>query len=111
MARVATECSRDRRRLHKGDGAMNREGQEMRRNLHATAAAGALLITIAGAGPALGEPTPRQHVLFSGLLQAHTSGESRAFAPVAMEATGETDSVAEGAVSSEPVSAFEISPG
>jgi hypothetical protein len=34
---------------------MNREGQEMGRNLHAVAAAGTLLITIAGAGPALAQ--------------------------------------------------------
>src|SRR5207249_11228083 len=30
-----------------------------------------------------------QHVPFSGLLQAHTPGERRAFAPATMEATGE----------------------
>jgi hypothetical protein len=34
---------------------MNREGQEMGRNLHAVAAAGTLLITIAGAEPALAQ--------------------------------------------------------
>src|SRR5882762_5114539 len=33
---------------------------------------------------------------FSGLVQAHTPGKRRAFAPLAMEGTGETDSVAEG---------------
>src|SRR5262249_14928303 len=42
-------------KLHKGDGAMNREGQEMGRNLYAVAAAGTLLITIAGAEPALAQ--------------------------------------------------------
>src|SRR6266404_3946597 len=35
------------------------------------------------------------HVPFSGLVQAHTPGESRAFAPAAMEGTGETASLAE----------------
>jgi ABC-type transport system substrate-binding protein len=39
----------------KGDGAMNREGQEMGRNLYAVVAAGTLLITIAGAESALAE--------------------------------------------------------
>ena len=34
---------------------MNREGQEMGRNLRAVAAAGTLLITIAGAGPTLAQ--------------------------------------------------------
>jgi hypothetical protein len=38
-----------------------------------------------------GEPARGQHVLFSGLVQAHTPGEA---GPLA-EATGETDSVAE----------------
>src|SRR6266550_2411353 len=39
-----------------------------------------------------GEPTPGQHVPFSGHVQAHTPGESRAFAPAATEDTGERDS-------------------
>jgi len=43
-----------------------------------------------------GEPSPGQHVPFSGHVQAHTPGERRAFAPVAMEGTGETDSPLEG---------------
>jgi hypothetical protein len=43
-----------------------------------------------------GEPAHRQQVPFSGLVQAHTRGERGAFAPVAMESTGETDSLAEG---------------
>src|SRR3984893_8813678 len=42
-----------------------------------------------------GEPARGQHVPFSGLVQAHTPGQSRAFAHVAMEGTGETDSAAE----------------
>ena len=37
-----------------------------------------------------------QHVPFSGLVQAHTPGESRVFGPAAVEGTGETDSPAEG---------------
>ncbi len=40
-------------------------------------------------------PARDQHVPFSGLVQAHTPGKSRAFAPVGMEGTGETDSPAE----------------
>jgi hypothetical protein len=40
-------------------------------------------------------PGMGQHVPFSGLVQAHTPGESRAFAPVAMDGTAETDSPAE----------------
>jgi hypothetical protein len=43
-----------------------------------------------------GEPAGGQHVRFSGLAQAHTPGEAGALAPLATEATGETDSVAEG---------------
>ena len=39
-----------------------------------------------------GEPTPGQHVPFSGHVQAHTPGERRAFAPAATEDTGERDS-------------------
>src|SRR5438876_2405185 len=38
------------------------------------------------------EPAPGQHVPFSGLVEAHTPGESRALAPVALKGTGETDS-------------------
>src|ERR1700730_1713667 len=34
-------------------------------------------------------PARGQHVPFSGLVQAHTPGESRPFAPIAMEGTGE----------------------
>ena len=44
-----------------------------------------------------GEPTPGQHVPFSGHVQTHTPGESRVFAPVGMEGTRETDSPLEGA--------------
>jgi hypothetical protein len=44
-----------------------------------------------------GEPTPGQHVPFSGHVQAHTPGERRAFAPAATEDTGERDSPPEGA--------------
>ena len=43
-----------------------------------------------------GEPTPGQHVPFSGHVQAHTPGERRAFAPAATEDTGERDSPPEG---------------
>jgi len=43
-----------------------------------------------------GEPTPGQHVPFSGHVQAHTPGERRAFAPAATEDTGERDSPLEG---------------
>ena len=43
-----------------------------------------------------GEPARGQYVPFSGLVQAHTPGERRDFAPVAMEGTGETDSPLEG---------------
>ena len=39
-----------------------------------------------------GEPSPGQHVPFSGHVQAHTPGERRAFAPAATEDTGERDS-------------------
>src|ERR1700726_2352099 len=39
-----------------------------------------------------GEPTPGQHVPFSGHVQAHTPGERRAFAPAATEDPGERDS-------------------
>ena len=38
------------------------------------------------------EPAPGQYVPFSGLVEAHTPGESRALAPVALKGTGETDS-------------------
>jgi hypothetical protein len=73
-----------------------------------------------------GKPARGQHVPLSGLIQAHTPGESRAFAPLAMEGTGRSkdrlrrdadrhaprrlrtefaaDSPVEGAVSSELVS-------
>jgi len=44
-----------------------------------------------------GEPTPGQHVPFSGHVQALTPGERRAFAPAATEDTGERDSPLEGA--------------
>ena len=39
-----------------------------------------------------GEPTPGQHVPFSGQVQAHTPDERRAFALAATEDTGERDS-------------------
>ncbi len=44
-----------------------------------------------------GEPARGQRVPFSGLVQAHSPAESRAFAPVAAEGTGERDSPPEGA--------------
>src|SRR2546430_6128313 len=43
-----------------------------------------------------GEPTPGQHVPFSGHVQSHAPGERRAFAPAATEDTGERDSPPEG---------------
>src|ERR1700730_9145692 len=42
-----------------------------------------------------GEPARGQRVPFSGLVEAHTPGKSRVFAPAAVEGTGETDSPAE----------------
>ena len=43
-----------------------------------------------------GELARGQQVRFSGLVQAHSPAESRAFAPVATEGTGERDSPPEG---------------
>ena len=40
-----------------------------------------------------GEPACGQRVPFSGLVQAHTPGESRVFAPIAIDGTSETDSL------------------
>src|SRR5437899_400137 len=42
-----------------------------------------------------GEPGRGQHVPFSGLVQSHTPAQSRVFAAVGMEGTGETDWPAE----------------
>src|SRR5882672_7920165 len=56
-----------------------------------------------------GEPTPGQHVPFSGHVQAHTPGERRAFAPAATEGTGETDSPQEGGGFEPPVPLAETS--
>src|SRR5437879_1397646 len=56
-----------------------------------------------------GEPTPGQHVPFSGHVQAHTPGERRAFAPAATEDTAERDSPLEGGGFEPPVTRAETS--
>ena len=49
-----------------------------------------------GSKPSTGSLVATSLINAMALVQAHTPGERGAFAPVAMEATGETDSLAEG---------------